>query len=291
MVNKLTLACYSATATLLLKGPVHAEVIYTDVDPDVIVDVPGTGVELDLNDDGTADFNFIFSTTNFFNVTYFGAFNFYLVNAIFATPLNSNRIAALEGPGTYVYPYVIGSGLDIGPATGNFSDAPYQTMVYQFYALISSFFYYPIVQAGEWIFGQTDKFVGLEIAVGDSTYYGWMRLDVAVNNRSFTIKDLAFEDQSNTAISTFITPSGMQNPETTHTAIYASGNTVYVSFTSLPSDPVTISVYTLTGQLIHSEQTTAQHLNIPLSNVATGNYIVHCGNGKFSESRQIHLQE
>ena len=48
-------------------------------------------------------------------------------------------------------------------------------MAYQFYAIIQSYFYYPLINVGDWVFGETKKYVGLQLHANDSIYYGWLR--------------------------------------------------------------------------------------------------------------------
>ncbi len=134
-----------ATAYLLTAEKGDAAIIYTDVVPDVIVDIPGYGVDLDLNGDSIVDFTIFLSTLNFVNFTFYGAFNFYQRNGIFAIPQNSNSIAA-EGD-VYAYPYAIYEGIEIGPY-GEFKNVAYQTLAFQYYAVINSFYYVPIFYAG-----------------------------------------------------------------------------------------------------------------------------------------------
>lgn len=282
---------YSAAALAFLAGNfIEAEVIYTDIDPDVTIDDPGTGVQIDLNGDGTNDFNIFFSSTNWFNITYFGGFNFYAINAIFGSPENDNAIAAFTGGGgAYAYPYVISSGIEIGPATGNFLNNSYQTLLYQFYAVVSSVFYYPIVQAGPWIFGQTDKFMGLELHDGDSTYYGWVRLSVAENNRSFTIKDLAIESISDTPIETFITPTEIAAENQLELTMYNYGNQLYISGIEPTELPLNIQVFDAMGRLVMNTSIFNSASVVTLPNLPKGNYIVLLSNKEKTHTSQIHL--
>lgn len=291
MVRHSRISMYAASAAAFLTAhTTQADVIYTDVDPDVTIDVAGTGIELDLNNNGEVDFTFFFTSTNFFYFTYWGGINAYVVNAIFASPKNANAIAALPGGGgAYAYPYAISSGIEIGPYAGNFLQNEYQTLVYQFYAIISSFIYYPIITAGEWIFGQADKFVGLQLQDGDSTYYGWMRLTVDPTNRAFTIKDLAYENTSDTPIETFITPTAIISEDIPAVKIYAAGNTVHVILSSSTVSSCTISIYNLAGQLIYSERSAEQHTEIAAGNIPTGNYIVHCTTEAGDTSKQVFI--
>ncbi|HMZ88244.1 MAG TPA: T9SS type A sorting domain-containing protein [Chitinophagales bacterium] len=247
----MTLTAYATLAAAVIPMVAPADVVYTDVDPDVLVNEPGTGISLDLNGDGTNDFNFFFSSANSAVFTYFGGLNWYIINGIFAAPQNDNAIAAFTGSGgAYAYPYAIGSGINIGPYAGQFLTNPYQTLAYQFYALIGSYLYYPIFAGGDWVFGQEDKFVGLQLAVGDSTYYGWIRLTTDPSNRAFTVKDFAWENNANTSIETFLQPTAITNPELLEVEMYASGNNIIIHLNEDPKNAYLLNVYNLSGQLI-----------------------------------------
>lgn len=275
--DKLNIAKYAALAAIFLQQKnTVAEVIYTDVEPDILIHNPGQMFILDINDDGIADFNFLFSTTHFAYFTYFGGINFYQLNAILALPQNDNAIAAFTGSGgAYVYPYAIEEGISIGPLTGNFSDQSIQTMAYQFYAIIQSYFYYPIYLAGDWVFGETKKYVGLQLHANDSTYYGWLRLDVATNNRSFTVRDYAFETVAETAISTFIPVAINQITPTLNCDIYANDNTVHINLNSNHYHNAFATIYDLSGRQILATELTIGNNSVLVNNVPAGMYIVN----------------
>ena len=285
---RLSPAAYTAMAAVCMPTQTDAEVIYTDVVPDVVIDVPGTGVEIDLDGNGTNDFNFLFTSTNFFASTYWGGFNFYVINAILATPENDHAIAAFStGGGAYVYPYVINAGIDIGPSAGLFLQNDYQTLLYQFYAIISSAFYYPIIQAGEWLFGQTDKFVGLQLAEGDSTYYGWVRLTVDPSNRAFTIKDLAFETVADTPIETFLNASPIHTSEQPEVTIHSMNGNVHVVCSDLSLLPFTVDMYDNSGKQVWHEDIQTTNALLNTAHLPPGMYIVRAYGQDFSAAQQV----
>ncbi|HRF75467.1 MAG TPA: T9SS type A sorting domain-containing protein [Chitinophagales bacterium] len=290
--DKLNITTYATLAAMFLhQENSSAEVIYTDIEPDILIHNPGQIFILDINDDGIADFNFLFSTTHFAYFTYFGGINFYQLNAILALPQNDNAIAAFTGSGgAYVYPYVIDEGISIGPVTGNFSDKSIQTMAYQFYAIIQSYFYYPIYIAGDWVFGETKKYVGLQLHANDSIYYGWLRLDVATNNRSFTVRDFAFETVAETAISTFIPVAINQISPTYNCDIYANANTIYINLHSTNNKNAIATIYNLEGRKILSKEINNGTNSISIENVPAGMYIVNVNCEDQIKSETILLQ-
>jgi hypothetical protein len=285
--QQLTIGKYALFASAFLQQHHSgAEVIYTDLEPDIVLNNDGQIYDLDLNNDGIDDFTFVFTTTNFFNFTYYGGANFYFFNAMFVLPGEGNAIAAFTASsGAYAYPYVINEGLDIGPATGNFLSDSAQTLVYHFYAIIQSFYYFPIYAAGNWIFGETKKFIGLRINNTDSIHYGWARLDVAPNNKSLTIRDYAYESESNQAISTF-TPLGIPDVDLS-SSLYAFGNTVF--FNSPDGQAIQqLQVFDLAGKLIF-ESTSVQSKQIEIPVPVSGIYLVEITINENQISLQLYL--
>ena len=202
-------------------------------------------------------------------------------------PQNDNAIAAFTGSyGAYIYPYVIEEGVSIGPLTGNFSDKSIQTMAYQFYAIIQSYFYYPLINVGDWVFGETKKYVGLQLHANDSIYYGWLRLDVATNNRSFTVRDFALETVAETAISTFIPVAINQISPTLNCDIFANANTVHINLNSANFKNASATIYDLNGRQILEQELSNGNNRILVDNVPAGMYIVYviCENQTKSET-------
>ncbi|MCB0536950.1 MAG: hypothetical protein KDE33_05410, partial [Bacteroidetes bacterium] len=70
MNKRFTLKQYStAAAVLLAPAAAFSQAVYTDIDPDVILDEPGETFGIDLDEDGLNDFNFFnksFTTTVFY---------------------------------------------------------------------------------------------------------------------------------------------------------------------------------------------------------------------------------
>jgi len=288
--NKLNITTYSAIAVAFLQSyNASAEIQYTDIEPDIFINNSGQFYLLDLNNAGTDDFTFLFTSTNFLYFTYYGGANFYVFNGIFALPEPGNSIAAFTGSGgAYAYPYVIDEGIEIGPYAGNFLNDATQTMVYQFYAIVASYFYYPIYAAGQWIFGETKKYVGLRLQDNDSTYYGWARLDVAINNKSFTIRDYAIESSPNTPIATFI-PVSINSESLSGNTIFADGNTIHLEINQTAITDLYFNLFDLQGKCIKTQKITNPSTVIIAPSLPPGNYIVELKSETISESKQVYL--
>jgi len=168
---------YTLTAGAIVTGGAAAEaqIIYTDVDPDSNVIGPGNSYLLDLNNDGTDDFEiFVFSSTDtLLNGTYWA------VDAVRITPLNQNGVAGSTSSG---YPYAFNAGVPIDDdLTWYFN--PNQPLTFE--ATQGTF----VWNGGNWWLGQ-DFYLGLKLNINSHSYYGWARLTVG-SYGEFTVHEYA----------------------------------------------------------------------------------------------------
>ncbi len=163
----------------------NADIIYTNIDPDTTFNTDGGSFDLDLNNDGTVDFNInILTRSNTFNGT-----AFIFTNKISLLPATNNAVV-----GETSIAYRLDKGYLIN--SGN----PWSNLDPIIYSVLSSSFGTPNrITKGEWG-GAVDKYLGLSIVVGADTYYGWARLDVGSNAEFFTVKGYAFENIPNRRI-------------------------------------------------------------------------------------------
>ena len=102
-----------------------------------------------------------------------------------------------------------------------------------------------------------DKYLGLKIEVKGKTYYGWVRLDVAKDAKSFTIKSYAYDsipDQAIQAGDTVHNSINNNNEQALKTVIYTNNKDLYVNFNN--TEPLTgkINLFSITGQLMKSAE-------------------------------------
>ncbi len=194
-LNKEKLMKYSAMAGTVLaaSGAADAQIIYTDVNPDQTIGIPGA-FALDLNNDLTVDFNI---TASFRSGTItIGIPVSYTADGVALELFDSNQAVASSGS---LYPY----GLVIDATTMIDDQSSWMgntlgedTMFLAVDGLAGGTF---PVQLGNWA-GEQNKFLGLKIVVGGNTHYGWARLNVAADASSFTIKDYAYQATPATGI-------------------------------------------------------------------------------------------
>lgn len=270
--NKLGAYSAMALAFMLAGNESHAEVIYTDVNPDETYDANGDAFEIDLNLDGYADFKIgivsIINTGVFTTVS--GASFSGLFRDIFVYPLNG-AVAGSLGASSYAYPYALDAGAVIDASLA-WQTNSYQSMVYYLAALdfpgpgsVSVY-----LNFGNWA-GEQDKYLGLRLDIGADKFYGWARLDVEDNNHEFTIKDYAFQaniDQAITAGQSVDVYNVIQPAELT---AYSFENKINIVVKDLKTAGATAKVFNMEGKVVFENPLDLSGMQIEINHPA-GNY-------------------
>jgi hypothetical protein len=201
-LNKSKIASYSAVAgAVLASGGVNAQIVYQDVNPDAVVNNTNSPYALDFNDDANADVSFaVQALDQQGSYSYMGIPFTYNLQGSYALAQAGNN-AALQGLISGSMSTFTPSMLLDGNAINNaqtFGDAG--ALAFAGDLDIPAFGYsnYPVEQ-GDWL-GQTDKFLGVRFSNGANQHYGWVRLDVAADASTITVKDFAFQAQPSTEI-------------------------------------------------------------------------------------------
>lgn len=200
-LNESKLARFSAIAgAVLASGSVDAQLIYQDINPDVLIDTASGSYDLDFNSDAIIDLTF--SVVNMVGAGTTSGFTF---------TYNVNVANVAFGPGAGVVNLVVGTGTSASsaPAALNNGDlisvaAPFASSSASNLALVGDVvipalsYTYPIAQ-GNWI-GATDKFIGAKFMIGTNVHYGWVRLDVSAGADTIVVKDYAYNQNGDTPL-------------------------------------------------------------------------------------------
>ncbi|MFN3939675.1 MAG: hypothetical protein ACK4IY_03745, partial [Chitinophagales bacterium] len=193
------LIAYSALAGTFY-ATANGQILYTDIDPDILINVDGEAFDLDLNGDLVKDFRFrkvLLSTeVNSFATLSGNVFPAIMyINNIYASALGANAIAGELSPYSFNYPFALNEG-DTICENLTWQGGNSQSLVYSFRYLMDlgggGFSNYIVNNEGNWLGGKTDKFLGLQLKIGGDLLYGWVRLDITSGNDSLIIKDYAF---------------------------------------------------------------------------------------------------
>ena len=201
-INESKLARFSAVAgAVLATGAVNSQIVYTDVNPDVLVDAISGPYDLDFNSDAVVDVTF--GVQAIVNQTGSQSGISFTFNGSVATvfPAAGNGVQQIIGSGSSstmaVTPLnngdLISSGAVFGGSVSGsllgiagIADIPLLSMTY------------PISQGP--FLGVSDKFLGVKFMVGANTHYGWARLNVTSGADKILIKDYAYNQNADLPI-------------------------------------------------------------------------------------------
>ncbi len=189
-INESRLARFSAVAgAVLASSAVNSQIVYTNVDPDIIIDTASGQYNLDFNADAMIDV-----TLNVMNVMEFTSIStstsaVYAGSLAVVTPgIGAGVVSAILGSSSSSYVTAMNNGDLIGTAAvfGGSSMAALAVDI----TITSSSSSYQISNGA--FLGVTDKFLGVKFLIGTNTHYGWARLDVSANADTIRLKDYAY---------------------------------------------------------------------------------------------------
>lgn len=274
--NKSKLAQYTAMAGAVLgTSAAQAQINYVNIN-DTTVDTNGGYYDIDLDSDGAADFRI----TQYLDTGATG-----MLDGILITPFDSlySRVAGeLENGFNYPFKLLPGDSIQLDTEwAGNTQTSP-GYLVFQFDGTP-----YP---NSYWKGPVSNGYLGLRIMQDDGFHFGWARLDVAADNRSFTVKDFAYEETLELSILAGAPHLSVIERMLEQLVI---GQREGVLFLSKPSeyDAVSVRVYSVSGTEITSVEWEAQQAEIDLSSAPAGVYLVEFTyNGIRNTRKVVHAQ-
>ncbi len=174
------LAKYAGSAAALLgSAPLAAQIQYFDVNPDLVMQGNNAQHNVDLDQDGNDDFQFLTIDQSFGGTPY---------GKVQVVGLQAGAEIFGEVTNGYSYASLLqnGDGID---ANGNFNGGG---VLAEFPAFGGT---------PRWDGGVGEGFLGFKFNVGGQNHFGWMRLEVPANAKTAILKDLAFNLTPDAAIS------------------------------------------------------------------------------------------
>ncbi|MFI5172593.1 MAG: T9SS type A sorting domain-containing protein [Chitinophagales bacterium] len=287
------LAAYSVLANYLMATGTHlySQVVYNDIVPDSILDLENEHFFIDIDNNGTTDFqfdNYSFTASWTYSSEVFFSF---IVQDLLARPLNDNN--AFAGISVYIntssegfiryYP----SALEVGILLNK--NIEWQTDDVQVLAIMH------VTVGGDeifstggiWVEGYSDKYLGIRFTDLESRdYFGWIRCDVLDAGRTLVIKDFAYETEAGAAIRTGSKTSIKEEPLSVIN--YVDRDLIHITFTREPEENVNMKLFDVNGQLIISRILSIQY-NIVEVNVPTGYYILKLESPELKLSEKIFM--
>ncbi|MCY7410321.1 MAG: T9SS type A sorting domain-containing protein [Chitinophagales bacterium] len=262
------LIAYSAiAAAIVAAGSANAQVVYHDVNPDKVLDNNNETQKVDLNGDGTNDFQVKFRKGSSF---LFG----------FALPYSSNSVAGSLVSFTsinHAFPYAIDCGEVINSNMNWFN---VNSLLFSYNGQ-PSYLYYPLMGLAyggayyyNWAGGIVDASIGVRLVSNGDVNYGWIRCDYSEDMKKLTVKDWAYEKTPNKAINA-CSSFGTGIPEVNAT----SGITIYsfekrVTISTTASEKMNIVVTDMAGKTMLTQTADASEVRLDLNNLSNGMYLV-----------------
>lgn len=209
---------YAAVAGgLLATGAIaQAQVVVTSAN-DTLIDVNNGYYDIDLNQDGVANFRL---------KQYLGSGVSNNVNGVVVSPLGGNgHQVAGELKLTFNYPFRFEVGDSIGQTQTqwNGTGLPFENgyMVFEVDGAT-----YP---NSNWAGPVTAGYLGLRLRLtADDFLFGWARVSIAADNKSFTVHEFGYEQSQNQAIVAGGNRIGVPNLAATYFQVNNDGNTLRI---------------------------------------------------------------
>ncbi|MBK7109140.1 MAG: T9SS type A sorting domain-containing protein [Bacteroidetes bacterium] len=295
MKSNFNIKQYSALSIsfLAIGNIVQGQVIYTDIEPDVILSIHNDFYAIDLDANGIYDATFLKESFSLYSSLYH-VYNTY--ERIWAGPASTplNRIAGIRqtysgsyGGEYYVYfPYALEEGTVITPPALDFQNWGFQRMAWADSIYIGTFINF---HGGLWFPEKIEHYIGVRFIDDDSLYHhGWIRCSVIDSGQTLIIHDYAYESQPNHPIAagSLETYVAIDNNNPLY-SIYSFGNAIYYH---LPSEDIgsEITLFDLAGRIIYSGNITETYSSIT-PDCSAGIYVVRITTSTQSITRKVSI--
>jgi len=276
------ISAFIFTAMLFSAGA-NAQIVYTDVNPDVTINTNGGIYGLDLNNDGITDFNITFNTS-----TVPAGTNRYIL----ITPLGANKVG---NDLSFPYPSALSLNTLIDSSSFDWLGTANQHLISRLW-FTPPFGGTPVWQyRGNWN-GSSNKYVPLQLDLSSQIFYGWARLDAATNAVSFTVKDYAYNTVPNQSILAGQTTVTGINENSFASAINIFPNPATDKLTiglGTNNEKVEVSIADITGKIIYSTTVNNpdghgdQKIEVNTNNFAEGVYLVQVQSADFVATKKL----
>jgi hypothetical protein len=249
----------------------QAQVLYQDFGPNGITIDKDTLFPINLNQDTINDFAF---RTRFDFQIGIATFDEISILPLFST---ANRIAG-DTPLNYAYAFKLDFNTDIDAnldwlgalEEGSLSFARNGQFIYNDY----------------WNGGVQDQFLGLRIRINDSLHYGWARLDVAADGKSFTLKDHALNLKPEQPLNTSYL-IGVDEHESMAFIVNQRPGEIWIKADILQQN-ARVELFDLNGRIIHQGEIRPQDIHtISTQNCRAGMYVLRMYNSDGLREKKV----
>ena len=297
-IKHFTISQYSCiSAAFLMTGNLTANIIYTDIDPDIVLDHDFEMNGVDMDNNGTYDFAFLNVSYTYEDIAY------YLIQKIWAGAYgtSANEIAGTSNNNLY-FPYALNYNEIINEEL-SFQNWGYQRMMWRIFNSLETWegdIIYGMGAGGYWYPQVLDHYLGVHfVDTAGIYYYGWIRCDIKdefiitgeEHRYSLIIKDYAYETMPDMPIA-----AGMKG-ETENQAIINNPDINIYNFDKnlaiiLPDNnqKYMLSIFNISGSKIYSSAISGKYNKISCENFPEGNYIIRIQNSNGLFTQQLFIR-
>jgi len=272
------LKSYSALAgTLIAAGSsADAQIVYTNVNPDVTLTPAGTATyNLDLDNGGVIDFLLATgSDTYMYNGTLPVPYNYAIVAP---NPASTNAISG------DVDNNAIAHSLN-DPIDNNLTWNDVNTSQFQYLGVTIPLISYTVGNFP----GTTDQYIGFKFTIGANNHFGWARVDVNALSNEIILKDYAYDATPNTPIPAGATVTSIFENLANNTNVFATDNVINVQLNKPTVG--TLIVTDALGKEIANETINNTNISIPMKEQSAGVYFVTIRQAEGSYTKKVMIK-
>lgn len=289
--NKTRLKQYTAVAgALVAQGNLQAQVVATNLNPDIIVDSLSAPYSLDFNNDANPELNFFVqhisgaSSTQGIQLTYEGAI---------AGVISGNGVSLVGAAGTgssssSFQLSALNNGAAISSAA-NFGTSSYNALGVDILIDAGILGQIPVQQGN--FRDQSNKFLGAKLTAGANTYYGWVELSVNTNASQITIHGYGYQSTANTQILAGQGASSGLELISLADKVTIVGTPEHVNINVTP-DLIgsSVSFVSMSGQTLKTDQLNDVNNALSFDDLSTGIYQVVVSNGIEQTTQRVYVK-
>ncbi len=280
---------YTALAGGLTAAVAGTGQIYTDINPDVVLNTNGDSLAIDFNGDaivdvtlamfeGTFSGSFAYGTGSVsYTGTYVGAgaevgsgANAGWMSTTSGALANVAAGAAIGAAGSFS-----SSGAALGVVQGTYLGPPFATS-------------YGPYSNGNFL-GATDAYIGIQFDASGAAHYGWVRVDMSAEGDILTIKDYAFQPIPGADIIAGDMGTVGISELNNFASIVSTNNNVVISLLN-GTNSADATITSVSGQQVFSQSINSDREEIELKDFASGIYMVNVRSEKGIVSKKVYVK-
>lgn len=237
---------------------INASVVYVDINPDTTLLSTGqtARMDIDLNNDGTADYRISTVDTMGFSFVY-----------VQAGQIATSNFVQCHTAGTAInaiaWPY---SPL-VGDSSGNWHSMGAGNATMVSYTSIFG-------KTGEWVNAQ-DYYLAVKFLIGSSYHYGWIRMQVNQTTWDITFKDYAYESTAGASVPVSVNNINAGKPDVK--VFQAADNSVLNFSVKTAQLPVSVELVDMQGRIVGTkvleDNNAAKNISLDVSGITAGVYV------------------